>query len=119
MKNAPQLFQFDNMPMEQLSDKIFRRYISGNNAMLVCFKILKGGVVKKHHHISEQITYIVSGKVKVTTPEKEFIVGKGEVLLIPADTEHEFLALEDTIDIDVFSPIREDWLSGKQDYLKS
>ncbi|QLH41951.1 MAG: cupin domain-containing protein [Coxiellaceae bacterium] len=114
----PEHFQFDAMPFEQLSDKIYRRYITGGNAMLVCLKLLKGAIVHKHDHVSEQITYIVEGKVRVTAAGKEYIVSKGEVLVLPPNVEHEFVALEDTIDIDVFAPVRIDWLMGQQDYLQ-
>ncbi len=50
-----------------------------------------------------------SGKVKIS---------KGEVLVIPSNVEHSAIALEDTIDMDIFSPIREDWLTGEDSYLR-
>ena len=56
----PTLYEFDNMPMEKLGDKVSRRYIYGENAMLVLFDLKKGAVIPEHHHVSEQITYIIS-----------------------------------------------------------
>ncbi len=106
----PFFYQFDQMEFETVNDKVFRRYVCGKNAMLVYFKLKKGAVISKHHHVSEQITYILEGRVRVFSEEKEYVVGKGEVLIIPANVFHEFHALEDTIDLDVFSPLREDWL---------
>lgn len=114
----PTLYEFDNMEMEKLNDKISRRYIYGEKAMLVLFDLKKGAVIPEHHHESEQITYIIKGKVRVFSGGKEYVVSKGEVLLIPSNTPHRFEALEDTYDIDVFSPIRQDWLSGTDSYLK-
>jgi len=114
----PHLYEFEKMPFEKMNDKVNRRYVYGENAMLCYFDLKKGAIIPEHHHISEQITYIVKGKVRVFSGGKEFIVSKGEVLLIPPNTPHRFEALEDTIDIDIFSPIREDWLAGTDTYLK-
>lgn len=121
MTNAtsPTKYEFDKMPFETVTDKIQRRYVYGKNVMLVYFYLKKGAVISKHHHVSEQITYITQGKVRVISGDREYIVSQGEVLVIPPDTYHEFTALEDTIDIDVFSPIRQDWLDGTDSYLRS
>jgi quercetin dioxygenase-like cupin family protein len=118
MANEPIFYAFDKMPFEKITDKISRRYVYGKNIMLVYFKLAKGASVRKHHHHNEQITYILQGSVKVTSHDKEYIVSSGEVLIIPANVEHFFEALEDTIDMDVFSPIRQDWLDHQDDYLK-
>jgi quercetin dioxygenase-like cupin family protein len=106
------------MPFEKLSEKVFRRYISGQNEMLVYFLLKKGAIIQKHHHISEQITYIVKGSVKVLSRGKTWIVRAGDVLVIPPNVCHQFEALEDTVDIDIFSPIRQDWLDGRGTYFK-
>ncbi len=113
-----QFFPFEKMPNEELSDKISRRYVYGKDAMLARFVFKKGAVVPEHHHPSEQITYILKGAVKVTTQGKEIIVRSGEVLIIPPNVPHRFEALEDTIDLDIFSPPREDWIQGTDSYLK-
>lgn len=118
MHEPPKLYEFDKMPFEKMTDRIFRRYVYGKNGMLCCFDLKKGAVIPEHHHESEQITYIVKGKVKVFSAGKEFLVSKGEVLVIPPNTPHRFEALEDTIDIDVFAPIRRDWIEGTDTYLQ-
>jgi quercetin dioxygenase-like cupin family protein len=46
------------------------------------------------------------------------IVRAGEVLVIPSNLPHSALALEDTLDVDVFNPPRQDWLAGTDDYLR-
>jgi quercetin dioxygenase-like cupin family protein len=114
-----QFFDFDEMSGEKLSDKISRTYVYGKNAMLARFTFKKGAVVPKHEHPNEQITYILKGSVKVTTKDKTYIVKAGQVLVIPPNTFHEFEALEDTIDIDVFSPPRQDWINGTDTYLQN
>jgi len=115
---APKLYHFDAMPFEEMNELVSRRYIVGKNGMLVHFYLKKGAVIPEHHHVSEQITYILKGSVKVFSAGKEYHLKAGDVLVIPPNQPHRFLALEDTIDIDIFSPPREDWLRGDDSYLK-
>lgn len=109
----PNLYDFDNISEEHLSDKITRQYIMGAQSMLVKWTLKKGAVIPLHFHPNEQITWITKGSVKVLSQGKEFIVKAGHVLIIPPYAPHEFYALEDTIDIDFFTPVREDWLKGE------
>jgi quercetin dioxygenase-like cupin family protein len=118
MEKTPRVYPFDKMPLEKLSDKVFRRFIYGENVTLVHFDIKKGAIVTTHHHPSEQMSYVTKGKMKVASAGKEFIVSAGEVIHIAPEVKHQFEALEDSIIIDVFSPTRKDWLEGKDDYLK-
>jgi quercetin dioxygenase-like cupin family protein len=74
--------------------------------------------VPLHQHESEQITYILEGALKFELQGKEVVVRKGEVLLIPSNVPHRAVALEDTLDLDVFSPIRHDWLQKDDSYLR-
>lgn len=118
MNKMPKFYEFDKMPFEEMNDKVLRRYIYGEHAMLCYFNLLKGAVIPEHHHVSEQITYIIKGKVRVFSAGKEFIVSKGEVIHFPSNLPHRFEALEDTIDIDIFSPPRQDWIDGTASYFK-
>jgi len=112
------LIEFEAMPREILSDTASRRYVYGNNAMIARFEFKKGSVINKHEHPSEQMTYITKGSVKVNIQNKEIIVKAGDVLIIPPNIPHRFEALEDTIDLDIFSPPRQDWINGTDDYFK-
>lgn len=105
-----QFFEFDKLPFEKISDKISRHYVMGETMMLVYFKFKKGAIVAEHHHPNEQITYILKGSVLVNTQGKEIVVKAGEVLIIPANVPHRFEALEECVDLDVFSPPRYEWL---------
>ena len=78
----------------------------------------KDAVVPLHHHESEQITYILKGALKFELQGREVVVHEGEVLHIPSNVPHRAIALEDTLDLDVFSPIRIDWLTNDDDYLR-
>jgi quercetin dioxygenase-like cupin family protein len=113
-----QHFSWDNVHTEIMNPKISRKVIAGERAMVAQVFIAKDAVVPMHHHESEQLTYILEGALKFELEGREIVVRKGEVLLIPSNVPHRAVALEDTIDLDIFSPIRVDWLTGQDDYLR-
>ena len=113
--------RWNDIPKETLSDKLARRLVTGERMMLAQVYLKKGCVVPKHHHENEQLTYILEGALKFFIGEdgKEIItVRAGEVLHIPSNIPHEAHALEDTLDVDVFSPPRQDWLDKTDAYLR-
>lgn len=114
----PNLYQFDGVKQEKISDKIQRQYIMGSQSMLVKWTLQKGAVIPLHFHPNEQVTWITKGSVKVLSQGKEYIVRAGGVLIIPPYVPHEFIALEDTIDIDFFTPVREDWVNNTATYIQ-
>lgn len=113
--------RWDDMPKERVSDTLDRRLITGDRMMLAHVYIRKGGIVPKHSHDNEQITYILEGALRFwlgENGEQEVVVRAGEVLLIPSNLPHKAEALEDTLDVDIFSPPRQDWLDKTDDYLR-
>jgi Uncharacterized conserved protein, contains double-stranded beta-helix domain len=117
-KASPIFYNFENMSIETVNDKISRQYIYSGQSMLVKWIFKKGAEVPLHHHVNEQITWITKGSVKVFSQGKEFIIKSGEIIIFPPHVPHEFFALEDTIDIDFFTPVREDWINESASYLK-
>ncbi len=115
----PQLLSWSEVKEEKMNDKITRKLAVGQKEMIGRLRLAKGAVVPPHKHVSEQITMVMSGAIKFTVGGKDFTVGAGEVLIIPPNVVHSAVALEDTDDIDAFSPLREDWLSGDDAYLKT
>jgi len=113
-----EFFTWDEMEKEVLSPTIGRKIISGERAMVSQVFLAKGAVVPEHHHESEQITYILEGALQFQIEGREIVVGKGQVLLIPSHVPHAAVALEDTLDLDIFSPIRQDWLKKDDAYLR-
>ncbi len=111
-------FSWDTVKKEVMNAKIWRKVISGEKAMVAQVFIAKGGVVPTHHHESEQLTFILDGALRFELEGREIVVHKGEVLHIPSNVPHRAVALEDTMDLDIFSPIRMDWLTGQDDYLR-
>lgn len=113
-----EFFTWDEMEKEVLSPTIGRKIISGERAMVSQVFLAKGAVVPEHRHESEQITYILEGALQFQIEGKQVVVGKGQVLLIPSNVPHAAVALEDTLDLDIFSPIRHDWLKKDDAYLR-
>jgi quercetin dioxygenase-like cupin family protein len=109
---------WESIPLEVLSDMISRKIITGDKAMVAQVFLKKDAVVPEHYHESEQITYILEGALKFEIEGKVVVVRKGEVLIIPSNLPHRAVALEDTIDLDIFSPIRADWLIKNDGYLR-
>jgi unsaturated pyranuronate lyase len=113
-----QLYRWETVRKEIMNPKISRKVISGEKAMVAQVFLSKGSVVPTHQHESEQLTYIMEGALKFELEGREVTVHAGEVLHIPSNVPHRAVALEDTLDLDIFSPIRTDWLTGKDDYLR-
>jgi len=116
-----QHYRWDDMPAEPMRGGISRRLITGKGMMIAHVYLTKGDEVPQHSHANEQITYILEGALHFWLGgqgEREVTVRAGEVLVIPSNLEHRALALEDTLDVDVFNPPREDWLNGTDAYLR-
>src|ERR1051326_5182673 len=111
-------YVWDEMEKEILSATIGRKMIAGEKAMVAQVFFTKGAIVPLHSHESEQITYILEGALKFELEGKEVVVRKGEVLHILSNVPHRAVALEDTLDLDIFSPIRTDWLKKDDAYLR-
>jgi len=122
MADAPEVthYRWDGMEREIVSATIKRRMISGTRAMLAHIYLDKGARVPMHSHDNEQITYLLEGVLKFWIGEerREIVLNAGEVLHIPPNVPHEAEALEDCLDVDVFSPPRQDWLDGSDHYLR-
>jgi quercetin dioxygenase-like cupin family protein len=114
-------YRWKEMPKEVLSETLSRRLITGDRIMLAHVYLKKGSIVPRHSHENEQITYILEGGLRFWIGEDEsqvIDVMAGEVLHIPSLVQHKAEALEDTLDVDTFSPPREDWLNKTDDYLR-
>ena len=105
----------DITPMSPL---LTRQYISGDQAMLARIVLKKGCLVPTHQHPNEQIAYILSGALEFNVAGTIHVVRAGEVLVIPGNVPHSALALEDTVDLDLFAPPRQDWIDKDDGYLR-
>jgi quercetin dioxygenase-like cupin family protein len=113
--------RWESMPRERVNDLLERRLVTGERMMLAHVYLKKGCIVPKHSHENEQLTYILEGALRFWIGEGEeetLVVSAGEVLHIPGNVPHKAEALEDTLDVDVFSPPRQDWLDKSDAYLR-
>jgi len=106
------LHRWDEIALEKVTEMISRKIVSGDREMLAQIYLKRGALVPLHAHDSEQMTYILQGALRVVVEGEEIIVREGEVLHIPSGTPHQSEALEDTLELDVFSPIRAEWLDA-------
>lgn len=112
--------RWDELPREAVTGEISRRLVTGEQIMMAHVYLDEGSVVPRHAHENEQMTYILEGALRFSVGEEgdadELVVRAGEVLHLPSGVPHEAEALEDTLDLDVFCPPRQDWLDGTDDY---
>ena len=119
MSDSVRHFRWSEVPEERVTDVISRKLITGDDMMLAQVFLKKDALVPQHSHHNEQLTYIVSGALHFyigADRSREVIVRAGEVLHLPSNVPHEARALEDTLDVDIFSPPRQDWLDGTDSY---
>jgi quercetin dioxygenase-like cupin family protein len=105
------LSRWDEIALEKVTELLSRKIVSGDREMIVQVYVKRGCLVPMHAHESEQMTYVLQGALKYHVAGEEIIVREGEVLHIPSGVEHQAEALEDTFELDIFSPIRRDWIS--------
>jgi quercetin dioxygenase-like cupin family protein len=109
------LHRWDEIALEKVTEMLSRKIVTGERGMLAQVYLKAGCVVPMHAHESEQMTYILQGALRFLVGGEEITVREGEVLQIPSQIEHQAEALDDTFSLDVFSPIRQDWLGRAGD----
>jgi quercetin dioxygenase-like cupin family protein len=112
------LHRWDEIALEKVTEMLSRKIVTGERLMLTQIYLKAGCVVPMHSHESEQMTYILQGVLKFLVGSEEMTVREGEVLHIPSWVPHQAEALDDTFSLDVFSPIRQDWLDHTDDYFR-
>jgi len=120
-KSSAKHYRWAELPAEPMKGGITRQLITGDRMMIAHVRLKKGDEVPRHSHENEQITYILEGALHFwlgPKGDREQTVRAGEVLVIPSNLEHRAVALEDTLDVDVFNPPRQDWLNGTDAYLR-
>ncbi|HTS07476.1 MAG TPA: cupin domain-containing protein [Candidatus Eisenbacteria bacterium] len=117
-KTALQYIPWHMVQLEDLNPLLQRQFVVGQEIMLARVLLKKGCIVPLHSHHNEQLTYIVEGALKFYIDGQEIVVNAGEVLCIPANMPHKAEALADTVDLDVFTPPRADWINKTDEYLR-
>lgn len=115
--NKSKYVQMNELPHLQV-EKLKLFPFAGDKLMTVQAELPKGSIAAKHSHPHEQMTYVAKGRVKVKMKGEEFILSQGGIVHFPSNEEHELEAAEDTILIDVFTPVREDFIQKLKDAAK-
>ena len=105
-------------PVEQLNDSIGRQMLHTETMTVARIELAAGAVVPRHEHENEQVANVIEGRLRFIVGDEELVVAAGESVALPAHVPHEVEALESSLVIDVFSPVREDWLRGDDAYLR-
>jgi quercetin dioxygenase-like cupin family protein len=113
-----QATSWEKIEVEKLSNTITRQMLSGEHTTVARIFLARGAYVPRHEHVSEQFSLILEGALKFIFDDREVVVGAGELIFIPSRVPHAAEALEDTVDLDVFSPRREDWIRKDDAYLR-
>ena len=116
--SACRLYRWDEIALEKITEMVSRKFVSGERETIAQIYLKRGAIVPQHAHESEQMTYVLQGALRRLVAGEEVTLREGEVLHIPSNVPHAAVALEDTLDLDIFSPIRVDWLTKQDDYLR-
>ncbi len=109
-------YRWADVTEEQMNPATRRRYVTADRVTVARFELARGGVVPKHAHENEQVTCVISGALKFKFGDREVVARAGDVVQIPSWAEHEVEIVEDTVAIDVFSPVRLDWIEKTDSY---
>ena len=108
--------RWSDLPAENLTGSIRRAYLTGERVTIARFELARGGVGPRHAPDNEQVGCVLSGVLKFRFDDREVVVGAGDVMQIPGGVAHAVEVVEDTIVIDVFSPVRQDWIDKTDTY---
>jgi quercetin dioxygenase-like cupin family protein len=108
--------RWSDIPAESITPSIGRQFITAERVTLARFQLKKGGVVPRHAHEQEQLSYVIEGALTFVVNGQDVLVSAGEVVQIPSWTEHEVRVVEDCLVVDVFSPVRQDWIDKTDTY---
>jgi quercetin dioxygenase-like cupin family protein len=115
----PQHYRWNDVPSESVAQAVVRRYVTGDRVTVARFELAAGGVVPRHAHENEQVACILSGVLRFRFDGQDVVAHAGEIVRIPGGVDHAVDVVEDAVVIDVFSPIRQDWIDKTDDYFRA
>jgi quercetin dioxygenase-like cupin family protein len=115
---AVELYHWNTIKKEQLNPLLMRQVIYGEKLTVSRLELGKGCVVPEHAHENEQMSVLLTGRLRFHLSGREVMLEAGSVLHIPSNAPHDVLALEDSTVMDVFAPPRDDWRTGDDAYLR-
>jgi quercetin dioxygenase-like cupin family protein len=112
------LHRWNEIPVEQLNPLVTRQAVHSDQMTIARLGLKKGAIVPRHHHVNEQVTNLEQGRLRFVFDDGDVVVTAGDSLQIPSNVPHSVEALEDSVAVDLFCPVREDWLRGDDAYLR-
>jgi quercetin dioxygenase-like cupin family protein len=112
------LHRWSEIPVEQLNPLVSRQVVHSDNMTIARLQLKKGAVVPRHQHVNEQVANVEHGRLRFVFDDSEGFAEAGDSVQIPSNEPHMVEAMEDSVVVDVFSPVREDWLRGDDAYLR-
>jgi len=113
------IHRWNEVENEPMAEGIRRRAVHSERMTLARLSLDKGAVVPRHSHEHEQVSYVLKGRLKFIFDDQEAIVSEGEMMQIDSHRPHRVEALEDSVALDLFQPVRDDWLRGDDAYLRN
>ena len=117
--SAVKQMDWAEIPREELNPRLVRQAIHTAQMTVARLEMKAGAAVPVHRHHNAQFTMVQTGSLKFLLADgREVVVGAGQVLDLPPHVPHGVEVLEDSVVIDLFTPRREDWITGDDAYLR-
>ena len=113
------IHRWDGIEREQMTPEIARQVVHADRMTIARIYLKKGSVVARHYHEHEQVSYLLEGRLRFDFDGEEKVIESGEMLQIDSQRPHLVEALEDSVALDLFQPVRDDWLRGDDAYLRN
>ena len=113
------IHNWDKIEHEAMSPGIARRVVHSERMTIARIYLQQGSIVPRHSHEHEQVSYVLEGRLKFFFDDRELVVEAGEMMQIASHEAHRVEALESSVALDVFQPVRDDWLRGDDSYLRN
>ncbi len=115
---SPIHHRWDSVQTKEVTPGIVRQFVSSARVTVARFSLAGGTAVPTHAHENEQVSCVVRGALKFRFPDREVMVRSGEVIVIPPNLPHGVDVVEESEAIDVFNPVRQDWIDGTDAYFQ-
>lgn len=112
------IHRWNDILVEPLGTHITRQMIHTERLTVARLTIAAGGVVPRHEHENEQVTLLERGRLRFVFDDGAQEIAAGEAMQIASHVPHRVEALEDSVVVDLFAPVREDWRRGDDAYLR-
>ena len=112
------IHNWTEITVERMNESVTRQAVHTDTMTISRLRLRKGAVVPRHSHPNEQVSTVESGSLRFIFDDEEVVISEAESLQIPGGVPHSVIALEDSVALDLFSPVRADWVSGDDAYLR-